>query len=132
MARLRKEKIDAVLADHARGYTVMEIAERAQVHRNTVAKLLRPAEPKAVEAESIGSRTAATWAALARVTLLVDCPKCGVQLPLLTHQPNLVWQGVPCGHALRCPCGTWQYHGVPGLSGPFARAKAAMLQTMPK
>ena len=127
MAKLRKEKIDAVLADHARGYTVVEIAERTGVHRNTVAKLLRPEEVKEEAPDPEAVRKAAIWAALCRVVVLIRCTKCSGQLPLVTHQPNLFWRDLACGHVLRCPCGTWNFCALPGMTGRLPYARAAFM-----
>lgn len=128
MAKLRKEKIDAVLADQARGYTVVEIAERTGVHRNTVAKILRPAEVKEEVQDPEAIRKAAIWAALCRVVVLIRCTKCSAQLPLLAHQPNLFLRDLVCGHVLRCSCGTWNFHALPGFSARLPYARAAFVR----
>lgn len=103
MPTLRKSIRDAIAADHAAGFTHVEIAERNGIHRNTVRKHLPAGSATAIA--PTGTASAVDLALLARHVVVRPCSECGTAVPILRTQPNLQWQSELIGYYLRCSCG---------------------------
>lgn len=137
MPKLAKHQKDAIVADHAKGYLDKEIAERNDVHRNTVGRHLKSLQTVVVDAKPVandlamaaavaasrGAADSEAVALLAAFVVVVPCSACEGRLPVLASMPTLFWSGIPCGYVVRCRCGEICTFPIPGREGP-ARAAA--------
>ena len=121
MSKLKKEVVDALLKDHQAGYSVAEIAARAGLHRNTVARRLAEAAQTESAVAARGRRDK-VLAALADWTLLVPCSQCGRTVPVVTSMPNLFLNGMPCGLVSACQCGMANWTALAGQEAAFSKA----------
>lgn len=131
MPKLAKFQKDAILADHAKGYSIQEISVRNDVHRNTVSRHVSALRPPVAEAAA--SATAGDVAAVAEVatvlaayTMLIACGKCGKNVPVVTSMPTLTWRNVPCGYLFWCKCGNFGTWALPEYAAEARAANSAI------
>lgn len=105
--RLKKEEIDEVVAMHARGYSVKEIAEKTDHHRNTVSNVLDKMVPGWREKKAGRARTVRDPGLPAKAK------------PTETVAPVAVVEPVPTP-APQAPPPAFSVDDVPGLAGALS------------